>query len=165
MIMSETFIKDYIVHKKKLLKLIEKSGEALIAPIFKELFENAEISMVRWTQSTPSFNDGEPCEFSVHDPSYLPKNFNLMEHLGEPLAEGETDEDYFSDHQHEIEWSDFDSYSYKGKTSTAIEKFEKVFMELEEVLERIFGNGAEVKVTMNEKGDIVFENNAYCEDY
>ena len=82
--MSDTFIEDYINQKKRFLKTVKKSGKALIAPLFKELFENAEISLVRWTKGTPSFNDGEPCTFSVHDASFLPKDFNIVEHLGEP---------------------------------------------------------------------------------
>lgn len=32
--------------------------------------EAPEISAVSWVQSTPSFNDGEPCYFSIHEPDF-----------------------------------------------------------------------------------------------
>jgi hypothetical protein len=39
---------------------------------FKTFFEqNPEVHTIRWTQYAPYFNDGEPCEFSVHEPVFL----------------------------------------------------------------------------------------------
>ena len=39
---------------------------------FAELQQLApEIQRVSWTQGTPSFNDGEPCYFSIHDPEFF----------------------------------------------------------------------------------------------
>ena len=39
---------------------------------FAELQQRApEIQRVSWTQGTPSFNDGEPCYFSIHDPEFF----------------------------------------------------------------------------------------------
>lgn len=60
---------------KELKKQIEdakaqmrKHGEAALKGAFKEFFDKApEVTAIRWTQYTPYFNDGEPCEFSVHD--------------------------------------------------------------------------------------------------
>lgn len=35
---------------------------------FKEVFtENPNLYMITWTQYAPYFNDGDPCEFSVHE--------------------------------------------------------------------------------------------------
>lgn len=39
---------------------------------FTQLQQQApEIQRVSWTQGTPSFNDGEPCYFSVHEPEFF----------------------------------------------------------------------------------------------
>jgi hypothetical protein len=47
---------------------IQKDGRKLLMAEFKKFFEeNPDIEAIRWTQGTPSFNDGEPCTFSVHD--------------------------------------------------------------------------------------------------
>lgn len=52
-------------------KLIEE-----LRPSFKSIFESffdkyKDVTGVRWKQYTPYFNDGEPCEFSVHSLEYL----------------------------------------------------------------------------------------------
>ena len=48
--------------------MIEKS-KPLIFGLFKDFFEKYDgvVANVFWTQYTRFFNDGEPCEFSVHD--------------------------------------------------------------------------------------------------
>ena len=33
--------------------------------LFKEIFETSDIKGIAWTQSIPSFNDGDPCVFST----------------------------------------------------------------------------------------------------
>lgn len=43
---------------------------------FKEVFvdffdKNPALTSVMWTQYTPYFNDGEPCEFTVYDPTFI----------------------------------------------------------------------------------------------
>jgi hypothetical protein len=46
-------------------------GQEELKKVFKEFFEKApEIKVVRWVQYTPYFNDGDPCEFRVCDPSF-----------------------------------------------------------------------------------------------
>jgi hypothetical protein len=49
-------------------KMKEKSKE-LMKEAFRDFFEKYEevVECVFWTQYTPYFNDGEACEFSVHD--------------------------------------------------------------------------------------------------
>jgi hypothetical protein len=53
-------------------KRMAGEGEAALSEAFKELFDkHPKLKAVRWKQYTPYFNDGEPCEFSVHDPYIL----------------------------------------------------------------------------------------------
>jgi hypothetical protein len=60
----QTLIKD-INEAKAAFK--EKGKEAL-KQSFKEFFDaNPEVTSIGWTQYAPYFNDGEPCEFAVHD--------------------------------------------------------------------------------------------------
>lgn len=45
-----------------------KKGKEIIRSSFKAFFEaNPKIKAITWTQYTPFFNDGDPCEFSVYD--------------------------------------------------------------------------------------------------
>lgn len=44
-------------------------AQAAMKESFKEVFDLfPEITAIRWVQYTPYFNDGETCEFSVHEP-------------------------------------------------------------------------------------------------
>lgn len=47
-------------------KQVAAKAQIIIKEAFKDLFDaHPEIEAIRWTQFTPYFNDGEPCEFSV----------------------------------------------------------------------------------------------------
>ena len=39
-----------------------------LAPLFQAILDDPLIAEFGWNQYTPYFNDGDPCEFSVHDP-------------------------------------------------------------------------------------------------
>lgn len=48
---------------------MKDEGESALKECFADLFTRfPKVSAVRWTQYTPYFNDGDTCEFSVHDP-------------------------------------------------------------------------------------------------
>ncbi len=75
-------------------KLIKDDGRALIRDFFDGLFAaNPQIRKFRWTQDTPSWNDGDPCEFSVGDLEAI------IEDPDDAIAERDEDdeEDLFQD--------------------------------------------------------------------
>lgn len=46
---------------------VEAKAKSAISALFKAFFAaNPDIGALKWTQYTPYFNDGEPCEFSVN---------------------------------------------------------------------------------------------------
>jgi len=69
-------------------KQMTEESKQYIEEACKELFEACpEVHQIHWTQYTPYFNDGESCEFSVHD-----INFVLTADLNE---DGEWDEGFY----------------------------------------------------------------------
>jgi hypothetical protein len=47
---------------------VKEACAAAVGALFKKFFaEYPQVTAVGWTQYTPYFNDGEPCEFSVGD--------------------------------------------------------------------------------------------------
>lgn len=49
-------------------EVVARAKEA-VGALFRAFFAaNPEITAIRWTQYTPNFDDGEPCEFYVRDP-------------------------------------------------------------------------------------------------
>lgn len=53
---------------KELKTMMQEQGETEILKMFTEFFENhPKAEAIRWRQYAPYFNDGDVCEFSVHD--------------------------------------------------------------------------------------------------
>lgn len=50
------------------ITLLSEIAKPILLKEFSLLFDSVpELEYVYWTQYTPSFNDGDKCEFSVHD--------------------------------------------------------------------------------------------------
>jgi hypothetical protein len=50
------------------LKEVQNQGKQAISEAFVEFFEKCpDVEAVRWSQYAPYFNDGDACEFSVHE--------------------------------------------------------------------------------------------------
>ena len=51
--------------------MVKTMGKEAVSEALKSLFEDhPSLTAVSWTQYTPYFNDGEPCEFGVHSLSF-----------------------------------------------------------------------------------------------
>jgi hypothetical protein len=73
--LANKIIEEYSTLEARMEALKDAFGEILkdyIEASFTQLQQQApEIQRVSWTQGTPSFNDGEPCYFSVHEPEFF----------------------------------------------------------------------------------------------
>jgi len=56
-----------VQHTKYLEAMMAIAEEAVFDSLYDVFIEHPTIQTISWTQYTPYFNDGEPCEFSVHD--------------------------------------------------------------------------------------------------
>jgi hypothetical protein len=114
------------------------------------------VTQVRWVQYTPYFNDGEPCEFGVHDPelelsaSFLEKHKELS--VGAPDYRNIFDEDE-DDEGNEIIPRFMSTYSFDkedGKKypelNDAVKAIRDLF-EAEDILKHVFGEHAIVNAT------------------
>lgn len=55
--------------KQEYFDKIKAEAKVAVKESLKDFFSlHSNISSIRWTQYTPYFNDGDPCEFSVHEP-------------------------------------------------------------------------------------------------
>ena len=60
-------VKSFVDHYTKQKKVFVTKMKENISIIFHDFFEdNSDIKKLTWTQYTPYFNDGEPCEFSTY---------------------------------------------------------------------------------------------------
>ncbi len=139
---------------KKIKEEYNELGKKEIKDYILNLFKKHKdsIRLITWIQYTPYYNDGDPCVFSIHNIGYffteskekeLRDKFNLTDDLL-----------YEEHHGHEF------SYSIKkelqNQINLEIEDLEKDIKELKniiyenkEIIENLFGNNVEVKITLD----------------
>jgi hypothetical protein len=138
-----------------LLKDIEQDD---IRPIFDAILSSGKVKTVHWRQYAPSFNDGEPCYFSVHEPEF---------YMGEDWEDADTK--YLEEHREAGTEGDFwqevcDRADYGAEPEgmkAEIEKLDKLFS-AESVMEAVFGDGSQIVAWWNAKeGRTEFEVSEY----
>lgn len=84
----------------------EQDDTALLMAALDKVLDTEHVESVRWTQHTPSFNDGEPCRFGVGTVSVKLKGFRVTE-------DGyETSEDRWYDEDEEVFLDKYELYEY-----------------------------------------------------
>lgn len=136
---------------KKQIKELKKTYQAAAQAAFNEeakaLFETyPDLKSFGWKQYTPYFNDGDTCEFSAHTDEPSINGFDSY---------GDGDGDEGAINLHELARDEiYDNGKFvpnpkrcakAAKTVKAVQKFLKQFDE--EVLEAMFGDHVEVKIT------------------
>ena len=166
--------------KQQLDAKLKGFGKEAIAEAFAPFFAaNPNIDGIYWTQYTPYFNDGDPCEFSVHDPSIIltlaaakalrpdqdwseystarVENKQLADCTPEELRQLAEAKETASDMLPEYEsfgWNNprcLDSWDLR-ETAYNMETtgFDKVWGQIpEEVFESVFGDHVEVRIMRN----------------
>lgn len=145
-----------IADQADLRKAFQEKAQGLFKNITKEFFEkNPGVNALVWTQYTPYFNDGSPCEFGVNDVSFTnapdPENIRWDEYEGE--EEGvwvtsnvkftlESDRDYYKETKDLI-------LAKGGVDPESCELMSKAIMssEMEDVMLAMFGNHVQVVAT------------------
>lgn len=134
--------------ESKLAKLKKQINELVMADLKSLMKDNPEIDSIKWQQYTPSFNDGDVCEFGIHGP-YIRFTEDLQ-----PRKES-----HYNDHYMDLSYN----YDLKEffKKATDILNFEQI-SRLQKVTDQIaetfanfqyedlktsFGDGYEITVT------------------
>lgn len=63
-----TTLKDLAKTRQEYFDKAKAAGKEAVLEAAKDVFAaHPQVKRLSWTQYTPYFNDGEPCEFDVHD--------------------------------------------------------------------------------------------------
>lgn len=129
-----------------------KAAAPLVTSAIQEQFNQLpELFAIQWRQYTPSYNDGEPCVFSVSYPEFC--IIEDVEVMQKELSNTQEFEDY------ETEF-DFKSYYRHEKFSDNLEKFRSHFDDIDTaILEHLFGDSSKVTVYRNGKTTLT----EYCD--
>lgn len=136
-------LKELVKVQEAAKKELQKKGEAMLKDAFKTLFEkHPKILSFSWTQYTPGFNDGEPCEFNVC--AYFKTQREESPEEGEIESQEDEDENYSDE-------GVFIAHDTTEKEENAIDKsmseLTGILGDMEDALECIFGNGVKIIVT------------------
>jgi len=120
--------------KAALHKKASAEGEALLKVSFKEFFKTYPVcTAVVWTQYTPYFMDGDPCEFSMNEVHFRLKNIGFEDY------EGGTD-------AYSIKALEADGKVPKG-TYKGLDKIGNQLQAMSDVMHTVFGDHVQVVCT------------------
>lgn len=124
--------------KENVRKLVGEEGPAIIGKALQETLVDCPNVVLFWRQGTPSFNDGDPCRFRIHDLWICPGDTDPSD-LGEDTSiDNETGKRYTTD-----EDQDPDEILC---TPEQLDNIYKVWSELSDLFEDAFG---EARVTIS----------------
>jgi hypothetical protein len=131
----------------------QEKAKASMNEVFKGFFnQNPSISAIIWQQYTPYFNDGDTCEFGVHDFHFFIGPESEIENLS-PWGEYQGDrEDCYCDYCFDRAWMTEGQKALVESAQIneeAIEEFESVFndREMEDIFLSTFGDHCYVIAT------------------
>lgn len=127
-------------------KAMQDQGGKAFDEYSQDLFQKHPlIQDFRWTQYTPAFNDGDPCEFSIGEVAMILTN-------GQVIGYWDDDDEEDEDNNPIVEVSEVE----KKVLETVLSEFAKKVHALDDLLEDVFGNDVTV---------IVGRDGTNCEDY
>lgn len=121
---------------EEIRKSILQQAVGVVSNKFKTIFnENPEVQAITWTQYTPYFNDGDACEFGIHE-------LNLKLSKTERLRIGEKESDVEEFDLDDIDfWESDISWSNKSLEAERYKTIEKDLNSFAGTLEDVFKSG------------------------
>lgn len=157
MIDSKELIQEFRDAREAYQTLVKKKGKLLLKAVFTQMFEAVpQLKRVGWEQGTPSFNDGDPCMFSVRE-----RFFDCG------VEDENTDNEADLYEWAELPWMDNKNEldaKWNGATKASVKQLAKLnetLEEMEDVLQEVFGDSVQVIAKKNKKGAVTFTTD-YC---
>jgi len=142
--------------QRDLAKRFQSKAQELFKETTKEFFDkNPGITAVMWTQYTPYFNDGDTCEFGVHEPYFTNAKGEDMDDITrwgeyEGNKEGVWSESSWSfTGDSEYSRKQREGMNLTGVDIESIKKFDALIQsgDMEDVMEAMFGDHVRVTAT------------------
>ena len=117
--------------------------------LFKEIFETSDIKGIAWTQSIPSFNDGDPCVFSTGEIYFTFEPLNpAMENWGGAYLDDDPEHGNWGESLYDFSEGYINRTVLPGKEA-AVEVVEFISSN-QDLMEKLFGSNAAILVTPEE---------------
>lgn len=162
--LHEATLEELAELKKAYMKKVNAEGQALVHREFAAFFAaNPDVKAVVWNQYTPYFNDGEACEFGVHDfyGSHKELTDEGVKKLPTYVEEEEGFESGYNYHYYSAEGQGRDSKYFEGagypldqekyallkRVDDAVDTIARRLRPHDDLLEIAFGDHAQVIAT------------------
>lgn len=147
---SEPTIRQQLSEMISQFEEFQREFQAKAREEIKKLFQkfwdmNPGVNAVVWTQYAPYFNDGEPCEFSVSDPTFTNAIGDDLDDIRWDYYQGEK-EDIWA----ETLWgSKYSEANREGVNKESLEALSEMLCSncLEDVMRAMFGSDSKVIAT------------------
>jgi hypothetical protein len=133
----------------ELKRVLDEKMKAELTESAKFFFEETGLEAVIWNQYTPSFNDGDPCTFTLGEAIFIRHGFDPEEL--QSADEYEDDELYGT-----VQWS---SYKENDELGEACKQFSELLSSVSDILEQAYG---EYGVTVYMTKDKTYEAEYDC---
>lgn len=149
---------DTLIEEQRALKAkFQTEAQAMFKDTMKEFFDkNPGITALKWTQYTPYFNDGDPCEFRVNDVYYTNAPADELENVNDwGEYEGEDESVWVASNiKHTLSSKYYEEEAAKilaagGVDEDSCNLIDKMISssEMEEIMEEMFGDHVQVTAT------------------
>jgi hypothetical protein len=138
--------------------LIEMGKAAIKPAILEFMAAHPEVVKLKWTSGTPSFNDGDPCEWSMHDPEVMLATSPALAATPESDdPDSEDEEDDYDDDEDEDDGDFVDSWGLpddmpnRAELKADLQALYGVLQSCEDAVRSMFGD--DVKVIIGRDGE------------
>lgn len=150
-----------VTQLKAMQARFKQDGERLLEGAFKELFDaHPDLLAVRWKQGTPSWNDGEACYFRLGEMRFKIRGAAAVHGLESEDEGGDDDEGFhggYSMYRVSVEQKAARE-AFIARAKPVIGAVHGLYRdELEELYQKVFGDGVRVTITRNEDGTLRFD--------
>lgn len=135
-------------------KLMQTKGKELFVKVVKGFFDaTPQVAQVSWTQYTPYFNDGEACEFGVHEPQFLLHGEHEKDDV--PYSENSINEKY---NKH---WREKTNANERERLRKLVKMFQSID---DDVFLYAFGDHVKISASLDQKREVVLSVTEYNHD-
>jgi len=158
----KSLLKQYEEVNAELNKQIAENGKQFLESVFQETFDQNEgLKLIYIRGWTPSFNDGEPCTHSQE--SYVGYSHTYYSsYRGRDVVSYDFD-DYELFDKFDVEFNESGDVilSHINSDCKTLDKVKAQVDAYEELVERVYDTNFEIKVTVNDEGEVVVDQDWY----
>lgn len=158
----KALLKQYEEVNAELNKQIQENGNAFITQVFQEIFDQNEglkyIHIIGWT---PGFNDGEPCTHSQESAVGSSHTYYSNYYGRDVVSHDFEDREWFDEFEVKFSEGSNTVVSHINSGCKTLDRVAKQVSAYDELIERVFNTNFELKISTDDNGKVVVDEEYY----